>query len=97
MRWCQQSHHSKQQQSCTLETSTTNVSDLTTSLETSATNDSNLTTSLEAEVKGLAADLKKVQESCVSLEGFSRRHNLRLVSAQSQQKCLTQWISFLGC
>lgn len=48
-------------------------------LETSATNVSDLTTSLEADVKRLAADLKRVLESCVSLEGFSRRNNLRLV------------------
>ncbi|CDQ87731.1 unnamed protein product [Oncorhynchus mykiss] len=61
---------------------TTTASHTTTiaALETSATNVSDLTTSLEAEVKRLAADLKKVKESCVSLEGFSRRNNLRLVS-----------------
>jgi hypothetical protein len=46
----------------------------------SATNVSDLTTSLEADVKCLAVDLKKLQESCVSLEGFSRCNNLRLVS-----------------
>ena len=45
-----------------------------------STNVSNLTTSLEADVKRLAADLKNVHESCMSLEGFSRPNNLRLVS-----------------
>ncbi|XP_052314716.1 uncharacterized protein LOC127906535 [Oncorhynchus keta] len=61
---------------------TTTASHTTTiaALETSATYVSDLTTSLEAEVKRLAADLKKVKESCVSLEGFSLCNNLRLVS-----------------
>jgi hypothetical protein len=44
-------------------------------LETSTTSVSDLTTNLEADVKRLTADLKKVQESCVSLEGFSPGSN----------------------
>ena len=51
-------------------------------LDASGTSISDLTTSLEADLKRLAAFLKKVQERCVSLEEFSHRNNLRLVSVQ---------------
>ena len=48
-------------------------------------------------MKRLAADLKKVKESCVSLEGFSRRNNLRLVSVpeSAEMPRATDFVSWL--
>lgn len=59
-------------------TSGTNSKKIT-DLEAAATYVSDLTTTLETEVKRLSEELKNTQNRCDSLEGFSRRNNLRIV------------------
>lgn len=55
-------------------------------LEHAATHNSDLTTTLQSEIKRLSTDVKWLAEKCDSLEGYSRRCNLRIIGVAEKEE-----------